>query len=122
MPAISAVLYLPDESGHEIPDGHRGGKQKRACDSCASIRKACNGEIPCTECRDRGRVCNYERVHKENSDALAAQIEADSVLFQHNQDATREDETFSSWSMGLQNYYPPSQVSQQVYARRNFEA
>lgn len=45
--------------------GIQGGKHKRACDSCAGLRMACNGDNSCAECAHRRRLCTYQRLHED---------------------------------------------------------
>ncbi|EAW14273.1 C2H2 type zinc finger domain protein [Aspergillus clavatus NRRL 1] len=50
------------ESGQAVPQAEAGGKQKHACDACARLKKACNGQRPCGECESRGKPCSYQRL------------------------------------------------------------
>lgn len=96
------------DSGHAIPEPERGGKHKRACDSCASLRKACNGEIPCAECTQRERQCTYQRLLGDElplpsiSQALLGTPDAESSGV--NNDAPKVAE--SSWDLGPATLYP----------------
>lgn len=97
------------DSGHAIPEPERGGKHKRACDSCASLRRACNGETPCAECAQRERQCTYQRLLDDElplsstSQALLETPDAESSGA--SDDAPNVSE--SSWDLGPATLYPP---------------
>ncbi|KAJ5899479.1 hypothetical protein N7495_004223 [Penicillium taxi] len=114
------------QSGQDIPGTQRGGKHKRACDSCAGLRKACSGTNPCAECDQRGRLCTYERLleYGESSSFVtansgeavrlenqgmdidtqhAATISAKEPETQNNEMVVGEQPT---WSLGPQSFYP----------------
>lgn len=105
------------DSGHEIPEPERGGKQKRACDSCAGLRKACNGEMPCAECTQRERQCTYQRLLDDElplpstSQALLETPDVESSGA--NDDAHKVSE--SSWELGPATLYPSHR---KIIARR----
>lgn len=107
-----------------MPQGHRGGKHKRACDGCASIRKACNGENPCSECNHRGRPCTYQRLY-EDLDVTISSPRDDSVKNGPKGDAFETGMDINEpegppWELGPQNFYPSRQTGQIVYARNSF--
>ncbi|OQD83510.1 hypothetical protein PENANT_c016G11624 [Penicillium antarcticum] len=96
-------------SGQAIPKPDRGGKHKRACDSCARLRKACTGELPCSECIHRGRGCTYQRLHEEETT-----LPSISQVLLENPDTeglALETNTFKapgSWNLGPATLYPSS--------------
>jgi hypothetical protein len=83
------------DGGHAIPERERGGKHKRACDSCANMRKACNGELPCSECAQREKKCTYKRL-VEDEPLPQAPFES--------QDTNRSETT---WDLGLSTFFIP---------------
>ncbi|CAG8909657.1 unnamed protein product [Penicillium egyptiacum] len=97
------------ESGHTIPQPERGGKHKRACDSCAGLRKACNEKMPCAECTQREKQCTYRRLLDDElhlpstSQALPEIPDAESLGA--NDDGSKVSE--SSWDLGPATLYPP---------------
>ena len=105
------------ESGHAIPEPARGGKHKRACDSCASLRKACNGEIPCAECAQRAKKCTYQRLLDDEpslpSTSRALLQSPDAKSLGVNGDALKVSEL--SWDLGAATLYPPHM---EINARR----
>ncbi|OQE26584.1 hypothetical protein PENSTE_c005G05234 [Penicillium steckii] len=114
------------ENDKEIPDSQQGGKPKHACDNCASIRKACDGEIPCSECIYRARVCTYQRLRESDRNA-AAIPQAETNHHQEVCESQGSDSKIStsdeqgSWDLGLQNFYPSSrETSRIVYSRNRY--
>ncbi|KAF3388386.1 hypothetical protein F1880_003738, partial [Penicillium rolfsii] len=118
------------ENGIEMPESHRGGKHKRACDSCASIRKACDGENPCAECTHRGRTCTYQRL-EEDRDAPASnvhhgaeennsKVDAFESAMEIDHPAGQAGPPGPVWELGLQNFYPSREAGKIVYARNKF--
>ena len=102
------------DSGHAMPEPERRGKHKRACDSCASLRKACNGAIPCAECTQREKQCTYQRLISDElplpsvSQALLETPDAESSGV--NDDALKVAE--SSWDLGPATLYPsPTEIN-----------
>lgn len=97
------------EGGYEIPEPERGGKHKRACDSCASLRKACNGEMPCAECTQRAKQCAYQRLLDDElplpSTSQALPETRDVERASSSNDAPKVSE--SSWDLGPATLYPP---------------
>ena len=114
------------ENDKEIPDGHQGGKPKHACDSCANIRKACDGEIPCSECIHRARVCTYQRLGEDDRNAAPnTQAKADHPKevsgSQKSDSKIRTPDEQGRWDLGLQNFYPSSrETSSIVYSRNRY--
>lgn len=105
------------DSGHEIPEPERGGKHKRACDSCASLRKACNGEIPCAECTQRQRQCTYQRLL---DDELPLPSTSQSLLKTPAEESSAVNDNASEvsgsgWQLGLATLYP---YTPEIKARR----
>ncbi|KAJ6012497.1 hypothetical protein N7522_002852 [Penicillium canescens] len=96
-------------SGQAIPKPDRGGKHKWACDSCARLRKACSGELPCSECIHRGRACTYRRLHEEEtplppiSQLLSETREAEGPALGRN-----TSKASNSWDLGPATLYPSS--------------
>lgn len=120
------------EKGQEMPEIHRGGKHKRACDNCASIRKACNGQNPCSGCIQRERPCTYQRLY-EDPDAGGAPSDADTVtdantvtIAESQRSPTAEMEVDvpdrqEAWNLGPQNFYASSvPVGKIVYSRNRY--
>ncbi|OKO98247.1 hypothetical protein PENSUB_9345 [Penicillium subrubescens] len=113
-----------------MPESLRGGKHKRACDSCASIRKACNGENPCSECNHRGRPCTYQRLYedidgptssvRDDAEKNDPKIDASESEMDIDDPAGQTGPSGSAWELGLQNFYPSRETSRIVYARNNF--
>ncbi|KAJ5221271.1 uncharacterized protein N7469_010158 [Penicillium citrinum] len=114
------------QNDKEIPDGHQGGKPKHACDSCANIRKACDGEIPCSECIHRARVCTYQRLGEDDRNAAPnTQAKADHPKevsgSQKSDSKIRTPDEQGRWDLGLQNFYPSSrETSSIVYSRNRY--
>jgi hypothetical protein len=107
-----------------MPKSHQGGKHKRACDSCASIRKACNGEHPCSECNHRGRPCSYQRLY-EGIDIPVSNSGKDTEKDDPEVDASDPEMDIDKpagqpWELGPQNFYPSRETGKIVYARNNF--
>jgi hypothetical protein len=100
------------DGGYAIPEPERGGKHKRACDSCASLRKACNGEIPCYECVQREKECTYQRLEDEPPTSQG------SFEKQHAENSGTTDNINCSepWDLGPATLYP---YSMEIYARRH---
>lgn len=97
------------DSGHEIPEPERGGKQKRACDSCAGLRKACNGEMPCAECTQRERLCTYQRLLDDEiplPSTSQASLEIPDIEGSGANDYAHKVSE-SSWELGPATLYPP---------------
>ena len=109
------------ESGQDIPDGLRGGKHRRACDSCAMIRKACDGDTPCFECNHRGRTCTYQRLNEnEHSGQLGGDEDPSTATRSQNISSDDGADDGRSWDLGHQNFYPARELSKIVYARNNY--
>ncbi|KAJ5173209.1 hypothetical protein N7492_005802 [Penicillium capsulatum] len=107
------------EIGQEIPDSLRGGKHKRACDSCAVIRKACSGETPCSECNHRQRPCTYRRL-TEGDDSSNQQFTNSTSNAEDNGYDVDIDVPEDGWDLGHQTFYPSRETSLVVYARNNY--
>jgi hypothetical protein len=45
-----------------VPAAEPPGRKRRACDSCAALKRACNGKSPCVTCSGRDSVCSYGRL------------------------------------------------------------
>ncbi|KGO69248.1 hypothetical protein PITC_095700 [Penicillium italicum] len=105
------------DSGYGIPDPEHGGKHKRACDSCANLRKACNGGTPCTECTQRERQCTYQRLLGDQlslpsaSQTLIETPDVESSCANDNAPEVSE----SDWELGPATLYPPHR---KIIARR----
>ncbi|RDW68940.1 uncharacterized protein DSM5745_08700 [Aspergillus mulundensis] len=54
----------------------RKTKASRACDTCRSQRKKCNGENPCTSCYQQEIECSYSGADRRKKEALKSQIQA----------------------------------------------
>ncbi|KPM44916.1 hypothetical protein AK830_g1631 [Neonectria ditissima] len=48
--------------GRPIPPRPRRGRGRKACDNCAQLKIACDGEASCEGCLARGLVCSYDRL------------------------------------------------------------
>jgi L-lactate utilization protein LutB len=107
-----------------MPEIHRGGKHKRACDSCASIRKACNGENPCSECIQRERQCTYQRLY-EDLDTAGSTSDADTVMNAESQRTPTAEmavdvpDRQDNWDLGPQNFYPTASTTGRIVYSRN---
>lgn len=98
--------------GHEIPEPGRGGKHKRACDSCAVLRKACNGDLPCSACTQREKECTYRRLVEEHLSLPPAQAPSKST---HTEDTIVSSEP--AWELGISTLYP----SLKMVASRHYD-
>ncbi|KAJ5081676.1 hypothetical protein NUU61_009940 [Penicillium alfredii] len=112
------------EAGHAMPAPFRSGKQKRACDSCAGLRKACNGEQPCSECGHRHRRCTYQRLGEEDDPAGSGSRILSNL---ERQDRASQMDVVSGssaseqpWSLGLQTFYPSREASMRIKDRYNY--
>ncbi|PYH47376.1 uncharacterized protein BP01DRAFT_354565 [Aspergillus saccharolyticus JOP 1030-1] len=85
-------------TGHAIPEPRTGGKERHACDTCARLKKSCDGGRPCLECGIKGRGCTYRRVD-EIGEGVFAQGESNS------QESQVGDPEVLPWSLGPQNFY-----------------
>ncbi|KAJ5550108.1 hypothetical protein N7535_001950 [Penicillium sp. DV-2018c] len=104
-----------------MPEPERGGKHKRACDSCASLKKACNGDVPCVECIQRDKLCTYQRLLGDEPSLQAiSQTSSDAQNIENlvvgdDHDADARKAVGSSWDLGPATLYPSSK---EVFARR----
>ena len=48
--------------GLEMPNSIPPGKKIRACDQCASTKRACDSSWPCSVCREKSKPCTYQRL------------------------------------------------------------
>lgn len=112
------------DNDQEIPQSLRGGKHKRACDSCARIRKACDGDNPCAECVHRGRSCTYQRLY-EDVDGSDDSPESGSN-WRHLPDDPFEKgigttDMAHTWDLGHQFFYSSSrEIGLIVYSRNRY--
>lgn len=109
------------EAGQAIPDGLRGGKHKRACDGCAVIRKACDGETPCSECNHRGKPCTYQRLFEADDDPNGQRVTGKVPRTQEDQGHEVDtDVPDDGWDLGYQTFYPSREARKAVYARNHY--
>jgi hypothetical protein len=90
------------ESGQEIPKADAGGKHKHACDACARLKKACNGQQPCAECESRGKLCSYERLTRNQP----TRVKRESTL------VYAEQQDWETKGFGYQTLLPPKPTYQ----------
>ncbi|KAJ5467252.1 hypothetical protein N7475_005004 [Penicillium sp. IBT 31633x] len=106
------------KSGQEIPEPERGGKHKRACDSCANLRKACSGESPCAECTQREKQCTYQRLRGDDPPFPPASQDSSE---NRNAEKSAVDDghpkgSERNWDLGPATLYPPVMTA---FARRH---
>ncbi|PLB48305.1 hypothetical protein P170DRAFT_510939 [Aspergillus steynii IBT 23096] len=50
-----------------MPRSRKRGKPRRSCDSCARMKFACQGNLPCSSCQANSLVCTYDRLRIDSS-------------------------------------------------------
>ncbi|PTB49680.1 hypothetical protein M431DRAFT_67740, partial [Trichoderma harzianum CBS 226.95] len=56
------TCLLRKAAGHSVPNPATRGRKRRACDQCASSKRACDFNSPCGTCSVRGSSCSYCRM------------------------------------------------------------
>ncbi|PLN82970.1 hypothetical protein BDW42DRAFT_69809 [Aspergillus taichungensis] len=99
------------ETGRAIPDPRPGGKGKKACDSCARLKKSCSGDAPCVECQSRQRQCTYQRLSEMlEPDSYIRRAGCSSREDDHETpigEDSQVDDARQKWDLGLQTLLPP---------------
>ncbi|KAH8805259.1 putative transcription factor with C2H2 and Zn(2)-Cys(6) DNA binding domain [Xylogone sp. PMI_703] len=54
-------------SGDQLPQRAPSGKRKKACDNCATSKRACDEGTPCSQCLMRESECTYRRITVDES-------------------------------------------------------
>ncbi|KAB8249947.1 hypothetical protein F9C07_1397004 [Aspergillus flavus] len=103
------------ESGQCIPEPRHGGKEKHACDGCAKAKKSCNGELPCSECCTRDRICTYQRLHQREEVTLQSGSSESSQ--EQSPPSDNRSLNHSTWDLGLQTFYPGRDAWFEAYGR-----
>ncbi|OTB15251.1 hypothetical protein K445DRAFT_318086 [Daldinia sp. EC12] len=49
------------QRGVGMPPAVQAGRRKRACESCTTLKRACDLKMPCLECTERKKQCIYRR-------------------------------------------------------------
>ncbi|KAI0101169.1 hypothetical protein F4814DRAFT_432445 [Daldinia grandis] len=49
------------QRGVDMPPAIQAGRRKRACESCTTLKRACDLQMPCLECTERRKQCIYRR-------------------------------------------------------------
>ncbi|KAI0850816.1 hypothetical protein F5Y00DRAFT_232137 [Daldinia vernicosa] len=49
------------QRGVDMPPAIQAGRRKRACESCTTLKRACDLRMPCLECAERRKQCIYRR-------------------------------------------------------------
>lgn len=79
-----------------MPRSRKRGKPRWSCDSCASLKFACDRSLPCGSCEENALICSYDRLqldppsfpsHKSQGDGesarnpvVSSQIPSDELL------------------------------------------
>lgn len=60
-----------------MPRSRKRGKPRRSCDSCASLKLACDGNLPCSSCQENFLICSYTRLRNELSSSSTSRSQED---------------------------------------------
>ncbi|PLB38706.1 uncharacterized protein BDW47DRAFT_22263 [Aspergillus candidus] len=108
------------ESGRAIPDPRPGGKGKKACDSCAGLKKSCSGELPCVECQSRQKQCTYQRLsesHEPDSRVRRAGCPSADDDYEKPIEEDSQGHNAKQWNLGLQTLLPPVHAWYRAHSR-----
>lgn len=64
--------FLRKTMGYPMPKPEVCGRKRRSCDQCATSKRACNFESPCSTCSSKGSSCSYQRMSPQQMTAISS--------------------------------------------------